>query len=102
MQFFRLFILTSDFADDQVYMDGEDKLHEYIEEDITVFFRGVLKNKITTPWYLGQYEEHILDLSIVLYCIIHPVKPTLRNNAVYIVRNLTAAVSIVLTRNLRN
>lgn len=54
-------------TDDQVYMDNEKSLEEYVLSQDGIIFRGSSKHPIATPWNFGQVPTPTLTLSVSLH-----------------------------------
>ena len=80
------------FADDTVYLDGEEERKEYVMNDAGLIWRGSYNRLRRTVWEYSQFEKDILDCALYMMNDVGKTRATSRNNPVIICRNLSAAV----------
>jgi len=86
--------MTIFHSEDQVYLEGDELLQEYVLADTGLIWRGSYNRLRPCVWKYAQFEKDILDCS--LYLVSHVGKLTLagRSDPVKTCRVLSAAVSI--------
>lgn len=86
--------LPSFHTEDQVFLEGDDLLREYVLADTGLIWRGSYNRLRPCVWKYAQFEKDILDCS--LYLVSHVGKLTLagRSDPVKTCRVLSAAVSV--------
>lgn len=87
-------ILQSFHTEDQVFLESDDLLREYVLADTGLIWRGSYNRLRPCVWKYAQFEKDILDCS--LYLVSHVGKLTLagRSDPVKTCRVLSAAVSL--------
>ncbi|XP_060082318.1 hemocyte protein-glutamine gamma-glutamyltransferase-like [Ylistrum balloti] len=78
--------------DDQVFLDDDKQLDEYVLNDTGKVFVGNTKRIYGRPWIFGQFENPVLDCVLDLLDK-NRFPATLRGDAVQVVRKLTALVN---------
>ncbi|XP_050397106.1 annulin [Patella vulgata] len=78
--------------DDQVYNEDSEALKEYVLNETGRIYAGTHNNIAPKPWNFGQFEDHVLECSLLLLDIAG-LNWTVRGNAVSIIRKLTALVN---------
>lgn len=64
-----------------------------MQTDTTLIWRGSYNRLRPTVWKLGQFEENVLDCSLLLLATIGKVSPAFRGDPVKVARALSAAVN---------
>ncbi|KAI1890420.1 hypothetical protein AGOR_G00153530 [Albula goreensis] len=84
---------------DEVYMDSEEKLREYVLSQDGIIYQGSYKYPVGTPWNFGQFEYGILDACLRILnenpkFLRNPEEDcSARRNPVYVTRVLSAMVN---------
>jgi hypothetical protein len=88
-----ILVLPSFHTEDQVFLEGDDLLREYVLADSGLIWRGSYNRLRPCIWNYAQFEKDILDCS--LHLVSHVGKLTLagRSDPVKTCRVLSAAVS---------
>lgn len=75
-----------------MYIEGEEKLKEYVLTDTGLVFRGSHKLIQPSVWKYAQFEKDILDCSLYLVTTVGKLPIGSTNNPVLVARALSAAV----------
>ncbi|XP_052869381.1 annulin-like [Anopheles cruzii] len=78
---------------DPVFLEDEDQRREYVLEDMTMLWKGNERSFYATQWKLGQYEEDILDCTLLLLGRVARLSATFRGNPVKVCRALSGVVN---------
>lgn len=80
-------------AEDQVFLEGEDELAEYVMADTGLIWRGSYNRLRPCVWKYAQFEQDILDCALYLVAKVGGVRVVDRGDPVKIARAISAAVS---------
>lgn len=83
------------FLEDEVYMDDENKLREYILKQNGQIYIGKHTRPRPRNWYFGQFEEISLD---TVFKLLESVKANKRDSPVEVSRIISSKVNCFIFR----
>ncbi|XP_049802797.1 annulin isoform X1 [Schistocerca nitens] len=78
---------------DQVFLEGEELLQEYVLNDTGLIWRGSYNRLRPCVWKYAQFEKDILDCALYLVSKIGGVRPSECGDPVRVCRAISAAVN---------